>query len=112
MQLLTPELRAQLPPLYSQEAKGPEAIVHVKFFTPDGNWTWYVTEFDGDDTFFGLVQGFEEELGYFSLSELTSTQDPSSLPIERDLDFAPTPISQVRRQALIHIPDSNNSEPT
>jgi hypothetical protein len=112
MQLLTPELRAQLPPLYSQEVKGPEAIVHVKFFTPDSNWTWYATEFDGDDTFFGFVQGFEEELGYFSLSELTSTQGPSGLPIERDLDFSPTPIAQVRRNTLINLMDHNNGAPT
>ena len=34
----------------------------VKFFTPDGNWTWFAFEFDGDDTFFGFVRGHENEL--------------------------------------------------
>lgn len=50
MQLLTEELRAQLPKLYSQENIR-DPIVHLKFFTPDSNWTWYVTEgeADGDD---------------------------------------------------------------
>lgn len=43
MKLLTQEIRKQLPALYSQEDKGGEAIVHVKFFTPDSNWTWLAT---------------------------------------------------------------------
>ena len=43
MKLLIPELRASLPPLYSQE-NVPDPVVHAKFFTPDSNWTWYVTE--------------------------------------------------------------------
>jgi hypothetical protein len=96
MQLLTASVRAQLPALYSQE-KSSDAIIYVKFFTPDSNWTWYATEFDGDDTFFGLVQAQEEELGYFSLSELESVRGPRGLPIERDLHFKPTLLSQLRR---------------
>jgi hypothetical protein len=36
----------------------------VKLFTPDSNFTFYVTEYDGKDTCFGLVEGFETELGY------------------------------------------------
>ena len=70
MKLLTEELRAKLPKLYEQEKLGENAIVHCKFFTPWSNWTWLVLEFDGKDTFFGLVYGHETELGYFSLSEL------------------------------------------
>jgi hypothetical protein len=34
--------------------------------TADSSWTWYSTEFDGEDLFFGLVVGFETELGYFN----------------------------------------------
>lgn len=67
----------------------------VKYFTPDSSWTWYATEFDGQDTFFGLVQGLEEELGYFSLAELQQVRGPLGLPIERDLHFQPTPLSQL-----------------
>jgi hypothetical protein len=48
MKLLIPELRASLPPLYSQE-KVPDPVVHAKFFTPDSNWTWYVTEGQAED---------------------------------------------------------------
>ena len=49
----------------------------VKFFTPDSSWTWYASEFNGDDIFFGFVIGFEPEFGYFSLSELESVVAPS-----------------------------------
>jgi hypothetical protein len=66
MELLPAEIRAQLPTLYAQ-SESSDAIVYVKFFNPNSDWTWYATEFDGEDLFFGLVQGFEEELGYFSL---------------------------------------------
>jgi len=81
MKLLTQEVKTKLPPLYSQEDKGGKAIAHVKFFTPDSNWTWYATEFDGEDTFFGLVDGHEKELGYFSLAELKSVRGGLGLPI-------------------------------
>ena len=66
-----------------------DALAQVKFFTPDSNWTWYASEFDGEDIFFVLVSGFEIELGYFSLVELKATKGPFGLPIERDLHFEP-----------------------
>ena len=94
MKLLTADLRSQLPQLYSQEeVEEPKAI--AKFFTPDSNWTWYASEFDGVDTFFGLVDGFEKELGYFSLKELESLRGAFGLPVERDLWFEPTPLSEL-----------------
>jgi hypothetical protein len=94
MKLMTADLRTQLPQLYSQEeVDDPKAI--AKYFTPDSNWTWYATEFDGKDTFFGLVDGFEKELGYFSLAELESVRGPFGLGVERDLWFEPTPISKL-----------------
>ena len=95
MKLLTQELRSQLPALYAQDGKGGQAIVYVKFFTPDANWTWYATEFDGEDTFFGLVDGFEKEIGYFSLSELENDKGPLGLPIERDLYWQPKTLAQI-----------------
>jgi len=92
---MTADLRTQLPQLYSQEeVDDPKAI--AKYFTPDSNWTWYATEFDGNDTFFGLVDGFEKELGYFSLAELESVRGAFGLPVERDLWFEPTPISELK----------------
>ena len=95
MELLTKELREQLPPLYSQEQEE-DPLVICKFFTPDSSWTWYAFEFDGQDMFFGLVVGFEEELGYFLLSELRQARGPFGLPIERDIHFKPMRLSEVR----------------
>ena len=89
MLLLTKRLRRCLPKLYAQEAKGLDAIIYVKFFTPDAHWIWFATEFDGDDTFFGFVQGDFPELGYFSLSELEQVRGQLGLPVERDRYFAP-----------------------
>lgn len=97
MQLLTEELRASLPPLYAQDGNR-NPIVYAKFFTPDSNWTWFVTEGsaeEGDFRFFGYVIGFEEEWGYFVLSELQSARGPMGLPIERDLYFKPGPWMEV-----------------
>lgn len=96
MNLLTPEIRSQLPSIYSQE-KVADPIAYVKFFNPQSNWTWYITEFDGEDTLFGLVQGLEEELGYFSLGELQEYRGKLGIGIERDLHFVPTPLSKLRR---------------
>jgi hypothetical protein len=95
-QFFPEEVRKQLPPLLSQDGKGDEAIAYVKFFTPDSNWTWYATEFDGEDEFFGLVQGFETELGTFRLRELQSIRGPLGLKIERDMFFLPQALGKIR----------------
>jgi hypothetical protein len=104
MKLLTEELRRKLPPLYSQDGKGGEAVVYTKYFTPTSNWTWYVTEGEPvtDDSgaeldfrFFGLVDGHFKELGYFNLSELESVNGPMGLPIERDLHWQPKTLQEI-----------------
>ena len=101
MDLLPEELKKALPALYSQESSGsPKA--YAKFFTPDAEWTWLVTEGseeeDGDWLLFGYVIGLEEEWGYFSLSEIAGIRGPLRLPVERDLWFRPEPIDEVRRR--------------
>jgi hypothetical protein len=101
MKLLTKEIRAKLPPLGSQESLGGKAIVHVKFFAPWAGWTWYATEGsqEGDDfLFFGLVDGMEKELGYFSLSELRSVRGPFGLAVERDLYWRPRRLEEIARE--------------
>ena len=96
MKLLTKELEAKLPPLYSQDGKGDDALALVKFFTPDSSWTWYATEYDPvERVFFGLVDGLEKELGYFRLDELESIKGPLGLSIERDIYFEPTRIKEL-----------------
>ena len=95
MHLLTKAIRRKLPALYTNEEKGTEALAVVKFFTPDSSWTWYASEFDGDDLFFGLAVGVEPELGYFRLSELQSIRGKLGLPVERDRFFKPTPLREL-----------------
>jgi len=98
MKLLTEEIRKRLPPLgANDETPLDEMIAQVKFFTPDSSWTWYAVEFDGEDIFWGLVQGFEEEFGTFSLSELESVRGKLGLPVERDKFFRPTPLKELMK---------------
>src|SRR3954463_9233139 len=98
MMLLTNAIRASLPAIGSGEERGFDALARVKFFTPDANWTWYASEFDGEDLFFGLAVGFEPELGYFSLRELSQVRGKLGLPVERDISFAPTTLRDLARQ--------------
>jgi hypothetical protein len=95
MELLTKGLRQKLPPLCSQDGKGGAMLAHAKFFTPDSSWTWWAAEFDGEDLFFGLVEGHVKELGYFRLSELEQVRGPLGLPIERDLHWTPKRLDEI-----------------
>jgi hypothetical protein len=97
--LLPPSLERVLPKLYATE-KTPleEKIAYAKFFAPNTNWTWYVLEGewqeeDEDYLFFGYVEGFEKEYGYFSLNELESVINPFC-KVERDLYFEPKELSE------------------
>jgi len=105
MKLLTKEIKDMLPKLYSTDgvtyytAEGvpPSKTAICKFFNPLGSWTWYVFEGeeqkDGDWLFFGLVDGFEKELGFFNLKELESLDVGLGLGIERDIHFQPKAIA-------------------
>lgn len=89
MPLLPDELRARLPPIYSQEAE-PEPWIYCKLFLPGTGWTWYVMEGSPqaeDFLLFGFVVGLESEFGYFLLSELEQVRSRLGLPVERDLAF-------------------------
>ena len=94
---LLPEAHAnKLPKLYEQAWLGEGAVIYLKFFDPCSNWTWYVTEFDGKDTFFGFVVGHDAELGYFSLRELREYKNQLGLGIERDDDFEIVTIRELK----------------
>ena len=97
MKLLTKELEKKFPPLYSTAEKDPKDIpIVAKFFDPCSNWTWYAVEYDPvSRTFFGLVRGFEAELGYFSLDELQSIKGALGLGIERDLYFGEHALAEI-----------------
>jgi hypothetical protein len=104
MKLLTKEIRRKLPALYSQDGKGGKAVAVLKFFTPDSEFSWWITEGspikdengnEVDFHFFGLVEGHFKELGYVSLSELESVRGPMGLPIERDLYWKPKTLEEI-----------------
>lgn len=94
--LLPEELKEKLPKLYANEQQGLDALAQVKFFMPDGSWTWYASEYDGQDICFGLVIGHEIELGYFSLSELEQIRGSLGLPVERDRHFEPKTLRELK----------------
>ena len=90
------------PPLYAQDGKGLDAIVHAHYFI--GGCDWLVTEYDPDEEIaFGwaCLNGDRQnsELGYTSLRELEEIRVPLRVEIqgrgvqigeqlvERDLDW-------------------------
>ena len=77
-----------IPPLYAQERKGENAIVHLHIHSHVSGWHWYATEYSPEEQiFFGYVTGFENEYGYFSRKEL---EDLPPGYVSLDLDFKPT----------------------
>lgn len=91
MELLTEEIieRFKEYPLYSQDGKGIDSIVLVKYFNPCGAGTWLITEAelqdDGSWLLFGYCHISCFEWGYVSLKELQDLKLPFGLTIERDL---------------------------
>ena len=101
MELLTKELERRFAAVGRQEALADKAIVVAKYFTPGCHWTWYATEYDPETRqFFGLVDGFEAELGYFSLDEMEAVASPLGLPMERDLHWKEVTLDEVRTALL------------
>ena len=83
MRLLTEAIIKKFPKLYANEGKNlADVPVILKIFNPRGAGTWFLTEFDGDDIFFGLCCIQCPELGYVSLTELKSIGY-----LERDLYY-------------------------
>ncbi len=101
--LMTKELGEKIPALYANEnAPDYDAVVaHVKLFSPYADWTWYVTEWNPQTgECFGLVDGFEMELGYFDLTEMAEAKVRGVVPaVERDLYWKPKTIGEIRRES-------------
>ena len=93
---LNDQLASALPPLYATDnVPLTNKLVVCKFYmsTESNDWVWYVfegsrlndyeRETDGcliknDYKFFGMVHGFENEMGYFLLSELLDVRNPQT----------------------------------
>ena len=100
-ELMTKELGGTIPALYANEhvADYDDVLAAAKLFSPYTGWRWFITEWDPETgTCFGLVEGFETELGYFSLDELAEATVFGSVPaVERDLYWKPKTIGEIRR---------------
>ena len=88
----TPEQLAKLPRLYETE-KVPlkDKPIYIHFFV--GDCDWFVSEYDGDDLFFGYAtlgdQNFGE-WGYISFAELKNIRIPPGIQI--DCEFFDLPL--------------------
>lgn len=77
------------PALYSTEGQD-DPLVCAVYYHEQMGWSWFLLEYDRDeDMAFGLVDGFFEEMGYFSLADLESVGCKA-------VTFEPGPLSSVR----------------
>ena len=101
--LITRELGDTIPAIGANDnAPDYDAVLApAKLFSPYGNWTWFITEWEAETGLcFGLVQGFETELGYFDLTELAEATVFGGVPaVERDLYWQPVTLGEIRRQS-------------
>ena len=102
---MTKELADTIPPLYANENVDDHdaVLAPAKLFSPYNGWRWYITEWDPETGLcFGLVEGFETELGYFDLTELAEVTVFGKVPaVERDLYWAPQTLGEIRRQSRL-----------
>ena len=99
--LMTKELGETIPALYANEnvEEYDTVLAAAKLFSPYNGWTWYITEWDAETGLcFGLVEGFETELGYFDLTELAEVTVLGGVPaVERDLYWEPKTLGEIKR---------------
>lgn len=97
MELMTKELEAQFARQTCTDDKAEEDVLVLAHYFA-GSWDWWATEYDSENRrFFGLVRGFEIELGYFSLDEMEeiSCNVRPLGGIERDLYWTPISLAAV-----------------
>lgn len=86
----------RMPLPYMTDGQGDDAVVHLHYFTAE--WDFYILEKDARNDqmqAFGLVAGFETELGYINIAEITRAG------AEIDLHWMPRTLGDVRA-ALAH----------
>jgi hypothetical protein len=95
----TKERLDKIPRLYEQE-KTPlkDQIVHLHFFMFGSDW--WITEYDGEDTFFGFVRinqdDVNSEWGYISFNELKEISiNGIEVDCEHEEFFPPQPVSGI-----------------
>lgn len=84
-----------MPKSYDTDGQGNHAVAYLHYFT--GSWDWYITEKDIDEDgegqrqAFGLVKGFETELGYIDIMAITR------VGAELDLHWMPKTLGDIRK---------------
>jgi len=87
---LLPDDVARSLPQIGQTSEDPDPIFHLKWFMPDGGFTWYVAEYDPEARIaFGCVVGLHPEWGSFSMDEILHIRGALGLSVERDRHFDP-----------------------
>ena len=95
-QLMTREIAKTAPRLYEQDG-AEDPTVYAHYFSCVNGWDWWLLEFDGTDEAFGLVEGYDDELGYFSIKEMEGlNRQMGFAAVERDEHFEPKPLGVVR----------------
>ena len=100
--LMTKDLGKNIPPLgATADVEEDDTIAPAKLFCPYNDWRWYIAEWDAETgECFGLVEGFEAEVGYFDLTELAEAKVFGNVPaIERDLYWEPKTFGEIKRQS-------------
>ena len=101
--LMTKEIGDTIPALYANEHVEDygSVLAHIRLFSPYNGWRWFVTEWEAETGLcFGLVQGYETEMGYFSLDELAEATVFGRVPaVERDLHWKPKTLGAIRRES-------------
>jgi hypothetical protein len=93
----TPKDLSKLPGFGEQE-KTPmrNQLIHMHFFI--GGSDWWITEFDGEDTFFGFCRlngdDINSEWGYVSFTELKEI-NVNGIEVDRDMYWNPKPCSEI-----------------
>lgn len=102
MKLMTKEISKNAMAQYKLGSDFKGQMIVAKFFNPTGTWKWYVMNQDPEDPdyLWGIVKGYEVEMGSFSLSELQNLKFPFGLSIERDLWFTPIPAKECWERLL------------
>ena len=101
LQLLPEKLAKRIPVLGSnQSILLEDKTAFAKFLCPDLSWRWYIIEYDGENTFFGIIMAGEQAIaGEFTLSELESLEfsgiNNDKSGVEFDKHFQPTTLREL-----------------
>jgi DUF2958 family protein len=97
---LMPDWLAETVPALGTTEHARDPLLHVKLFTPDAGWRWYIAEYDAVQRLalaFVPSTGTANEWDEISLDMLATRRGPMGLAVERDLFWRPAPLSRVRR---------------